>query len=171
MTLTEAPRSIHYRRRWAYVLWCVLLLAALGALLAWRRPVPAGEGHVSFGLLIRNAPSGTQADVWCGPASKWRPALGGRGPRVPLRADGSVSLGPLPVHIARRRWVKAYHPETTDLVVVELRSPGGAVRYLEYHLLTDLETGLLGNRRKMTVRFDLPWESLSADPRAPYRLQ
>ncbi len=39
-TTAEPGRSIHYRRRWAYTAWGVILLASLGAWGLWERPGP-----------------------------------------------------------------------------------------------------------------------------------
>lgn len=77
----------------------------------------------------------------------------------------------MPVAIARRRWVKVFHPETADLINLRFSVPGGASSFAQYHLAPDLYSGLLAERRKLTVELTVPWGSLSPDPIAPSNLQ
>jgi len=165
------PRSIHYRRRWAYALWVLLLAVAGGALVAWRIPVSRGEGRVLIALQIPQAPSGTRVDLWCGPSSRWRPGrfVGTLGPVV--TRDGRLVLGPFPVPIARRRWMKVFHPDTADLILFRISSPEGMSCYASYNLGPDLYSGFLAERRKMILTLTLPWGHLPTDPAAPFKIQ
>jgi hypothetical protein len=163
-------RSIHYRRRWAYALWVVLLFLSLGALLLWERPAEVGTGSYQLKVAIRKPPPGAAVELWIGPWARW--AGPGRftasaGP-APLQADGSASLPAIRLPIARRRWVRDYIPRGTwDLVVVRFTAPGEAARYMVIPLSTDLRTGLLGPHRRLTGFLNCSWAGLYPEPQVP----
>lgn len=165
------PRSIHYRRRWAYTCWVVLLLLALGALGAWRIPGSRGEGQVTLSLRLLDAPAGTRVDFWRGPSSAWKPGRTAYLQGGAAAQDGSLALGPIPILVARRRWLKLLHPDTTDRIMLRLSAPGGRVAFASYSLAPDLNAGLLGERRKMKVWLPLRWGALSQNEASPFRIQ
>jgi hypothetical protein len=164
-------RSIHYQRRRAYISWGVLLLLAIGALIAWRIPVSRGEGQVLVSLKLINAPSGAKAELWCGPTSKWKPGKSTFSYGRFAAQDGSLTLGPVPVPVARRRWMQLFHPDTADLIMLRFSSPDGRVVYASYSLKPDLHAGLLGEHRKMKVWLPLPWNTLSLNVASPSKIQ
>lgn len=74
MDPSQRPPSIHHRRRWFYVLWGALLVAA-AAMLAWGWETPArvGTARVSLVLTAPDIPPGTRAALWVGSAGTWIP--------------------------------------------------------------------------------------------------
>ncbi len=168
--MEQAPRSIHHQRRWFYVLWGGLLLAALGVLAAWRSPASVGEAKVRFAFKLLDGPEGLSMDAWRGnPEDLQRGPLAftpcaGPGP------GGSARSSAVPVLLARRRWVKDFHPLTTTLVVLRLRPSQGPPRYVAYDLGPDLRGGLLKERRVLEISTALKWPTLSTEENHPSRI-
>ncbi len=163
----DATGSIHYRRRWFYVLWGVLLLASLGALALWETPKLTGTAQFTLQLQVQNLPARTQVKVWAGPrggwpGSAWRDQ--GVAAEVRIVAE-SVTLVALPLLVAYRRWVKDTIPRrTADLVVLRFEAPGQPPRYFAQPLVGDWLSGILRPGRRMTLRTERRWQDLGTDP-------
>lgn len=160
-------KSIHFRRRWFYVLWLCLLLASLAALVLWETPSRSGKVNLQIQVLVKQAPQGCRVQVWVGPGRKWQGKLSdGREVRVnqAFPEVGKV-VASLELPVAYRRWTRQYIPgQTADLVVLVFTPPTGSPRYLGFHLDTDLNTGLLRPGRGMKLSLECAWEGLWNDP-------
>lgn len=167
---TAALRSIHYRRRWFYVLWVALLLLSCGVWYLWERPLRLEQASLQVQLRVRNAPAGTRVQVWAGPVSRWegRDWSGEGLAQAALQADGSAGLPLFHIQIARRRWVKDYIPRGTwDLMMVKCTAPGAPPRYFALPLSEDIRKGVLRPRWRLTTTVSVPWDGLPTDPKAP----
>jgi len=166
--------SIHFRRRWYYVLWTALLLLSAGALALWERPAAVDTAAFILKLKVAGAPAGTQVQVWAGPHARWPgQAWQGEGAyaQEALPGDGALTLPLVRVAIARRRWVRDYIPRGTwDLVMVRFVAPGAPPRFLAVPLSQDIRLGALRPRWKLATTLTLPWEKLEVDGRGPLRL-
>lgn len=166
-----AERSIHYRRRWYYALWCGLLVLAALAWLAWETPRLSAQGKVSVRLTLRDMPGNVKVQVWAGPravcpSGEWD----GSAPAADLGvAQGNgINLPPLALPVGYRRWVTDYIPrKTSDLLVFRLEAPGQAVRYLVLPLGADWRQGHLRPGRVLRYDIQLRWDRLPFDIREP----
>ncbi len=122
-------------------------------------------------LRVPKAPPGLKVEMWCGPASRWKAAKAAYALGQVVPQDGRVVLGPFPVAVARRRWMKVFHPDTADLVVLRFSAPDSASTYASYNLGPDLYSGFLAERRKMKLEVTLPWGALSANSASPSKIQ
>jgi hypothetical protein len=165
--MTGNQASIHFRRRWFYVLWCGLLALSLGAWTLWETPGLTGSAHVNLRLRIQNVPVGCQAQAWAGPRGNWPPASW-QSPAVSVNQGGlgdQVTIPGLPFPVAFRRWVRDYIPRrTADLLVVRIQPPEGEPRYFALFLGADWRTGLLTPGRVMTLTANCSWRNLTTDP-------
>jgi len=162
--------SIHYRQRWFYVLWVVLLLLSCLALFLWERPLRVEQASLVVRVQIREAPAGTRVQVWAGPWSRWEGLSwsGGEGAPTVLNADGSATLPLLRIQIGRRRWFHGYVPRSTwDLVMLRFTAPSGPARYLAVPLTEDIRKGVLRPRWKLFTTVGTPWNGLPTDGKAP----
>lgn len=152
--------SIHYRRRWYYVLWSVLLAASVGLLVLWRIPARSGEATIRLQLWVKDAPAGTRVGVWVGPRALWKGGKPEEIPSEPLSPNGKLVLTrTLPV--AYQRWVGGCIPgKTADQVVLVFQPVEGPVRYLSLSLREDWDKGVLQPGRKMFVAVQSNWKGL-----------
>jgi hypothetical protein len=156
--------SIHYRRRWYYVLWSCLLLASLIALVLWETPSPVGTVNVQMNIAIKDLPEGCQFSVWAGPRRSWHGnnLVESQAGRI-IPPDGKV-VESLVLPVAYRRWGGGYIPRrTSDFIVLVFMPPSGEPHYLALPLDTDLRTGFLRLGRKMTVSLGFHWRRLGTD--------
>jgi hypothetical protein len=164
--MLEAP-SIHYRRRWYYVMWCALLLASLGALGLWEIPIRTGSADLTIRILVANVPPGCTSQVWAGPKKRW-PAADQTLPMNqlgrPLTPEGQAS-GSLKLQVGYRRWIGGILPRRTDdLLVVKFQPRSGAPRYFGIPLEMDWHTGLLRPGQRMVITTTTEWDGLWPDP-------
>lgn len=166
-TLMTEVQSIHFKRRWYYALWCVLLLASLVALGLWETPVQGGTAELTFNIQIKNPPTGCTAQAWVGPRKRW-PVADRLAPMTevgkPLTAEGAA-VGTLALRVGYRRWIGGILPRSTDdLVVVKFQPNGGTARYFAYPLDLDWHNGLLRPGRRMGIQITFDWDGLWLDP-------
>lgn len=160
-------RSIHYRRRWFYVLWCGLLVASLIALWLWHRPVNVGTADLTVKIRVSNVPPGCTARLWAGPKENWPsadliPPL--TQPGTPLTADG-IAAASLKLHVGYRRWVGGVIPSRTDeLLVMKFQSQAGSPRYFAIPLDMDWRSRLLRPGQRMGITAGVDWNRLRPDP-------
>jgi len=115
---TDDPivKSIHYQRRWFYVLWSAMLVVSICLWLLWITPARTGQATLTLMLHIHGIPDGTQVQTWIGPKNRW--------PKPSKRPDEvnciqipkgilQFSIGPIKVPIAYRRWTHSYMPNST----------------------------------------------------------
>lgn len=165
--LPVGVRSIHYIRRWFYVLWCGLLLGSLVALGLWNRPVNAGTADLTVGIRVMNVPPGCTAQIWAGPTKSWPSAdlvspLTQHG--TPLTADG-IGAAYLKLHVGYRRWIGGVIPSRTDeLVVMKFQPKSGPPRYFPIPLGKDWHTRLLRPGQRMGITTTIDWDGLWPDP-------
>lgn len=176
MTEPTDPPSIHYRRRWYYVLWCVLLLASLGAYGLWQWPLRVERPLLGILMKANDLPAGTEVQIWIGPRSDWPgPAWDGKDARADLRPDaaGRMEMPPTVVPVAVRRWVtKATIPARThDLVVFRFLAPGQAVRFAFVSLRNDWRHGLLRDGKRLFFPYQPDWKELTLDGALPADLR
>ena len=167
MTMIREVRSIHYRRRWYYVLWSVLLLVSLVALCFWEIPSRTGRAKVQFQVTVAHVPQGCRVRVWAGSSKDWHGSLPDRGG---LRAEPFMSEGrtefTLELPVAYRRWTGTYMTKQTfEYVVIAIVPPTGTSRYAAFPLSSDWNSGLLKPGRKLKIVMDASWEALCDDPR------
>jgi hypothetical protein len=165
-TTAEPGRSIHFRRRWAYTAWGVILLASLGAWGLWERPKALASADLEVRVKIRQAPPDVTVTAWAGPWARFAgPEQFRDAPiQVPLLPDGTATLPVFHMPIAYRRWVRGYIPrDTWDLVVLRFTAPGQGPRYLGLPLAKDIRNGFLLPRHKMTGRLECAWTTLRTD--------
>ena len=169
-----AERSIHYRRRWFYVLWCTLLAGAFAALGLWETPARREKAALETSVLIRGVPEGTRVQAWAGPLRAWPGSRwNGEGAwaDLALPRSGAVPLPLIRLPIARRRLGRGYIPRGTwDLVVVRLLPPSGPPRYLPYECSKDITSGLLAQGHRLKVTISGSWEHLPVDAEAFLRV-
>jgi len=165
--------SIHYRRRWFYVLWGGLLAASLGALARWETPKSRTEASLKVILRCpQDAPEGTRVQAWAGPAAQ-RPAASWQGEGafadLPLDASHQVALPTVRMHVASRRWVRnAFVPRGTwNLLVLKVSRPGLPPRFLVASLDDDLAHGALVAGHLLIYSLTTRIGSLALDPKAP----
>lgn len=166
-------RSIHYRRRWFYVLWVALLLCSAGAWALWERPLSLDHASLAFRIQVRNAPPGTRVQAWNGPWDQWQGSAwsGDGAAATDLDPDGSAVLPVLSVQIAPRRWVRGYVPrDTWDLMVLRLTPPSGPPRYFIQPLADDILAGDLKPHWKLSTSAGFNWDKLHTDGKAPERI-
>jgi len=166
-------RSIHFRRRWYYVLWVALLALSAGAWLLWERPLSIDHASLAFRIQVRNVPPGTRVQVWNGPWDRWPgPAWSGEGAAATdLNGDGFAALPVLSVQIGQRRWVRGYVPrDTWDLLVLRLTPPDGPPRYFIQPLSDEIRMGELKPHWKLTTDAGFNWDKLHSDGKAPERV-
>ncbi len=165
-TTTEPGRSIHYRRRWAYAAWVVLLVSSLGAWMLWERPKARVSADLVVQVKIRQAPPDVTVTAWAGPRARFAgPGQFQDAPiQVPLQPNGTATLPSFHLPIAYRRWVRGYIPrDTWDLVVLRFTAPGQGPRYLGLPLAKDIRNGFLAPRHKMTAGLECAWTTLRTD--------
>lgn len=168
--LPAPPRSIHYRRRWAYVLWVSLLLLSLGALVLWERPLAVVSASFQLKVAIRQAPAGATVQAWAGPWAAWDGPgrFAGAPIQVQLGADGSATLPVFHLPIARRRWAGGYIPSGTwDLMMLRFTAPGEPDRYWVVPLSRDIRMGILRPRFRLISTLSTRWGLLEAQPQVP----
>jgi hypothetical protein len=168
-----APRGIHYRRRWFYVLWVGLLLLSAGALALWERPQAVDLASLVVQVQVRQAPPGTQVQAWAGPWARWQGPLwsGAGAASTTLLADGLTPLPLITIPIAQRRWVKGTIPrDTWELVMLRFAAPLEPPRYFALPLSKDIRTGLLRPRGKVLTTIQTSWLSLQTSGKAPDRI-
>jgi len=155
--------SIHYRRRWYYVLWSSLLAASICLWILWLVPAKSGEATLRMHVRIGNLPAGSRIGVWVGPRSSWTGKLEAA-TLAPIPPDGALTLSrTLPV--AYRRWFGDYIPgKTADLVILGIQPLEGPVRYISLRLHKDWAAGALRPGRKMLATIDGSWNGLSVIP-------
>jgi len=165
-------RSIHYRRRWFYVLWVGLLLLSAGVWALWERPVQTVTASLDIRVRIRKAPAGARVQAWAGPWANWR-NVDRSGPwavQASLQPDGSATVPLFRIPIARRRWVKDYIPRGTwDLLMLRFTAPGQQPRYFPISLSLDIRSGVLRPKWRLTNTLETTWNNLSTDAKAPDR--
>jgi len=170
--MTE-PRGIHYRRRWFYVLWGVLLLLSAGALALWERPLAIIKAPLEVKIRVNQAPPGTQVQVWAGPWARWPgPGWSGAG-AVPtaLLTDAPTTLPMLEIPIARRRWGNGTIPRGTwELLMLKFTAPSEPPRYFALPLSKDIRTGLLRPKGKLMTSIIVSWSNLQTLGTAPDRI-
>lgn len=167
------PRGIHYRRRWFYVFWVVLLLLSAGALALWERPLAIVQAPLVVKIQVNRAPPGTQVQVWTGPWSRWPgPNWTGAGAlSTALLADGPTTLPTLMIPIARRRWVNGTIPRHTwELLMLKFDAPSEPPRYFALPLSKDIRTGLLRPKGKLMTSIIVSWSNLQTLGTAPDRI-
>jgi hypothetical protein len=166
-------RSIHFQRRWFYVLWCVLLFASLAAFAAWETPSRRELGALDVAIDVRDVPAGTRAQAWEGPRKAWRAAWNGEGAwaDLVLAKEGPTPLPRTRLAIARRRWVHDYIPRGTwDLVIVRLTPPSGPARYLVLDCSKDIRAGVIRKGFRLKVVISGVWSHLPVDAEAFLRV-
>ena len=166
-------RSIHYRRRWFYVLWVVLLLLSAGALALWERPLTVVQAPLVVKIHVNQAPPGTQVQVWAGPWARWPGPLwsGAGAASTPLLTEGLTTLPMLMIPIARRRWVNGTIPRgTSELVMLKFTAPSEPSRYFALPLSKDIRTGLLRPKGKLLTSISISWSNLQTLGNAPDRI-
>lgn len=160
--------SIHYRRRWFYVLWSGMLLVSLFALYLWNRPLRVDRASLQVALEAVGLPEGTQAQVWMGtrrdcPRGPWD----GKGAlqAVPMVVGRPTPMPLLRVPIARRRWVNGFIPSGTgELVIVRLAPPGDQpARFFILPLGADIRAGALVPGRRLFVTIQVKWANLKVE--------
>ena len=171
---TPDPSSIHYRRRWYYVLWVGLLAISVGALALWERPKNPYEAPLTLKFrATRPVPQGTRFQVWVGPSARrpgaaWQEGAGAFAEQA-LETNRQVVFRTLKVKVAPRRWVKgACIPRSTwDLMVIRITQPAQEPRYFALSFEEDLAHGRVG--AKHGLFFDIAWPvaSFSLDARVP----
>lgn len=155
----SSPSSIHHRRRWFYVLWGILLVAAAGLLGWWETPAREGTARVRLVLNAPDSPPGTRIALWIGSARTWDPGWQPTEAWSPLQA-GSLNSAPARVRIAQRRLGQGLlMRRSDDLAIAILEAPGGERRYFVYDLREDLG-GLLSIGRYLTVNASSTWAGL-----------
>lgn len=162
-------RSIHYRRRWFYVLWCALLLVSVWAWILWVTPRESGTARMMVRLKVEAVPPGCRVQAWTGPQARWAgDAWQGENPAAEAVMGGDyLDLPPIRLDIAFRRWVKDYIPsKTSDLLVIRFVPPTGQSRYFFLPLEKDWRSGLLRVGWVIHVKIPCPWESLGTDATA-----
>lgn len=163
----DSKFSIHYQRRWFYILWASLLMASAAFLLLWETPARRGTSKITLGLVVKGLPPQTRVEVWTGPKDHW-PGLDWKGqdPGAKIRIkDEWVVLEPFVLPVAYRRWVKGTIPRhTADLLVLRFDAPGQSPRYMALPLKKDWESGLLSPGRILRVNTEFAWEKLWLDP-------
>ena len=168
-----APRGIHYRRRWFYALWVVLLLLSSGALALWQRPLAVVQASLTVRIHVRQAPAGAQVQTWAGPWDRWPGpewSAAGAAPTA-LPADGWATLPVAAITIARRRWVNQYIArDTSDLLMLKFTAPGERPRYFALPLSKDIRTGLLRPQGRLITSVETHWSGLGFDGKAPDRI-
>ncbi|MDP2875521.1 MAG: hypothetical protein Q8O00_05000 [Holophaga sp.] len=159
--------SIHFRRRWFYVLWGAMLLSCITVLILWETPKRSGTAKLTLRLEISKIPTQTVVKVWTGPRDRWPGvAWTGQDAVAEIRPnDHKVSLESLPLPVAYRRWGKDTIPRhTTDLVVLRFEAPNQSPRYMPFPLGQDWRVGLLRPGRTMSLSMDCGWVGLETDP-------
>jgi hypothetical protein len=160
------PVSIHYRQRWFYVLWSVLLVSSCVLLGLWVRPARSGSGILSVQVKFQDIPEGASCKVWLGPRGAWKHRRwNGDDACLEKAFQGSVlDLGNLSVPIAYRRWQGFYIPSrTSDLLVLRITPPSGETRYFAYSLREDLDSGMIRPGKRLRILFEKKWAQLPAD--------
>lgn len=162
-----APTSIHYRRRWYYVLWAGLLLVAAALLAWWETPARFGQGTLLVTLEAGGLPEGTRAALWVGRTRDWPPPWPAAGEFLGA-SDGRISFPPRAIPVAARRLGQGLILRRThDLALIRFEAPGGQRRALLMDLRDDLQHGLLAPGRRLGVTFQLAWERLPQMPQLP----
>ena len=166
--------SIHYRRRWFYVLWCVLLALSGLALLLWETPSARELASFEVLLSLPDAPAGTRVQAWAGPWAQWPGEAWSGADAFADLALGAGGLARLPVvrlHIARRRFHLGYVPRGTwDLVMLKFSPPSEPPRYLALPCSQDIRTGVLRPKFRLTGSIDISWRNLRLDGLPPNRI-
>ena len=157
--------NIHHRRRWFYVLWTGLLLGALGLWFWTEQPTGVGVARLEVALTLRDVPAGGRAALWIG-----RLEDQGRGLAMPLEwvpvQESKVTLIS-PVRMAMRRLGHTYMLRRTDDFCVVVIETSGQRRYFRYDLRQDIAPNLLKVGRRLQLRVETHWASLSTIPDAP----
>lgn len=166
MASTQAPPSIHYRRRWYYVLWAGLLIGAAAFMAWWETPAREGPARFSLVLNAPDFPAGARGALWIGNAKAWNPRWNPGDAWVPAKAE-NLAMGPLQVRIAHRRLGQGLLlRRTQDLAIAVLESPSGERRYFVYDLREDLAT-LLVIGRYIKVETSCSWQRMPVEARLP----
>jgi hypothetical protein len=164
--------SIHYQRRWFYVLWCTLLLLSLGAYGLWEWPKRVEKPMLAILMRADKLPGGIEVQIWTGPKASWPgPGWDGQDARCILRPDaaGDMQMPPTVVPVGVRRWVRkgTVPRKTHDLLVFRFLAPGQAVRFSFFSLKDDWRQGLLKDGKRLFFRYDPEWKELSLDGHVP----
>lgn len=167
--MVSQGHSIHYQRRWYYVLWCLLLFGSIRIWVLWETPRISGTAKILVRLQIRNAPSKCRVQAWVGPTQNWEGAAwnGEKAAANAVLNPDSTILPPIVVSVAFRRWIKDYiHHGTSELLVLRIVPPSGPPRYLFFPLADDWRSGFL--RVGWVMRMNIPcvWEDLESDAMA-----
>ncbi len=166
MDTTQDPRTLHHRRRWYYVLWVLLLVAAVGFLAWWETPAREGTARLQIELAAPDLPADTRIALWTGTVRTWDPAWQPRDGWRSVQA-GALRAGPAPIRIARRRWGQGLlMRRTDDLAIAVLEAPGGERRWFVYDLREDLG-GPLTIGRTLTVKLSTTWAGLPRSAALP----
>lgn len=164
---SNLARDYHYRRRWYYLLWTLLLMVSIGLWVAWEIPAESGYGRVGTQLRLPGIPPGTSISAWAGPHGNIRSDIWGDPSRVIDLGDSKgtlVEMPPLQLPFAKRRWADAYIPKRTwDLVVIRLKPPSGPTRYFVMDLTSDWNEGTIRPGRVLRYKVACPWEGLATE--------
>jgi len=171
MTKITKHSSIHYQRRWFYVLWTILLLASCCFLLFWNKPYKAGYGQLTIILHIKEIPDGTQIKTWIGPKNNW-PKTTKKFIEASInqysKNDSAITIGPLKVFVAYRRWIHSYIPRgSDDFVVITFIPKLGPAKYITLSLSDDINSGYFAPPRRMTEIVTNSWFGMDLLPGSP----
>lgn len=162
--------TIHHQRRWFYVLWGVLLAAALVVWALWLVPGQRGEGTLTVRLRMAGAPTGMVGQVWTGTSAAWERGHPAFGPEMRLGEDGWLSFTPQRIPIARRRWWKLLHPATANQAVLRFSAPGERAKFVFIDLTGDLNRGFLRENRTLGYAIEFDWNTIAGADGSPTRI-
>ena len=150
--------TLHHRRRWYYVLWTSLLIAAASFWIWMERPASSGTANLTMVLVLRGAPPGGRASLWVGPTRLFpeNPAMTTSWEPI---SEGKVATTSR-VHLSLRHLGQGYLLKKTDDLAVLTLDISGQRRYLVYDLRDDIRSTLLQTGRIITISFNRDWDSL-----------
>jgi hypothetical protein len=159
MTTIENPPSIHFRRRWYYVLWVLLLVAAAGFVAWWETPAREGFARFRIAIMSPDLPAGTKGALWTGPTKSWKGDWN-PGSTWTLCEGTRLVASQQSLRISQRRLGQGLLMRRThDLAVLVLEAPSGERRYFVYDLREDL-VSLLAIGRNFGLEIPVTWEQL-----------
>jgi len=169
-----ALRSIHWRRRWYYVLWGSLLLSCLLAWGLWERPAFEGTWTARIHLTVHGLPGPGRVQVWCGSSLMRAAAFQGSGglqADLELATDRRLEVPPIRMALALRRWWPIHIPaKTWDLMVIRITSAQGQSKYVTLPFHEDLVRRVVRPRAVMSLEMDFKWATLPLDAAGPSEL-
>jgi hypothetical protein len=149
--------SIHWRRRWFYALWAVLLGTALGAYALWSIPGKKGTARLVVAMRLEDS-AGLSTEMASYPpnGSPWDWKA--------MEFKGGRFVGEIMVPLAYRRWTGAVHHGRCHEGVLLRFTKGGERRYFLIDLRQDVATGLFMPGRKMALEYNgLAWGRMDKD--------